>query len=108
MNVKLNQNVKDYMIEKEFQHIVVTAATSNGWGGPVANVLARFASKDEESFLKGQGFKVVESELGKVYLDRKIYAYDDTITFNLSKFFWSTTLFVDGVGVEGGLRSSCR
>jgi len=30
MNVKLNQNVKDYMIEKEFQHIVVTAATSNG------------------------------------------------------------------------------
>ena len=108
MNVVLNEGVKDYMIEKEMPHIVVSAAVSHGWGGPISQVLARFASKEEESFLKGQGYKVVESELGKVYLDRKIYAYDDTITFNLSKFFWSTTLFVDGVGVEGGLSSSCR
>lgn len=108
MKVVLNQSVKDHMIEHDMPNIVVSTATSHGWGGPISQVLARFASKDEESFLKGQGYKVVESELGKVYLDRKIYAYDDVITFNLSKFFWSTTLFVDGVGVEGGLNSSCR
>ncbi|NLY81440.1 MAG: hypothetical protein GX078_01505 [Clostridiales bacterium] len=40
--------------------------------------------------------------MGKVYFDKKVYAYGEDVKFNLSKFFWSTTLFVDGVGVEKG------
>jgi hypothetical protein len=96
------------MNEKETLNIVVAVAQSQGWGGPISQVLARFASEEDLKGLKSSSFKKVDSELGKVYFDKRVYAYGEDVKFNLSKFFWSTTLFVDGVGVEGGPGGSCR
>lgn len=102
MNIILSQEVKDYMNEKEMPNIVVAVAQSQGWGGPVSQVVARFATEEDIKVIQSGSFKKVDSEMGKVYFDKKVYAYGEDVKFNLSKFFWSTTLFVDGVGVEKG------
>lgn len=95
MTIQLEQPLKEYMKEKNQQHILITPMMCHTWGGSRLDISARFVDSAEAEKLKTEHFQSIPHELGSVLMRRLPKNMDDTVTLGLNRLF--KTIKVKGI-----------
>ncbi len=70
MKIQLEERLKDYMQENNFEDILITSMMCHTWGGSRLEVSARFVDKAEADVLRNDHFEEMKHELGSAFIRR--------------------------------------
>ena len=99
MAITYTQELKDYMERKGYRHIVVDQVDSKTCCAGFSELVTSFAPDKRAEEYRSKATRVLESEMGDIFVIPRGLEYDDDITFDLKNFLGAKDIEVKGIRV---------
>lgn len=96
MTIIYEDKLKDYMLKKGIEHILIESYAGNSCTG-FPEISARFADIKTAERTKKRGCRIIQGEVGEILILTRGLKYNDTITLGIHTFMGIKVVTVDGI-----------